>query len=159
MKCPNCNREIENDSVFCEYCGVNVMQTYLMNATTMRTEFLEKNASYFPKKKIPKIKEELLHASYNEYLKDILSEDYAKIYSRAYKTRLICGFFLQLIFIFSFYIWYFSSDLYYSGLYDYSIDTIILCIMVGISFLSYLLFPSPKKKVFNLFVNKWYKNK
>ena len=43
MKCPNCNREIENDSVFCEYCGVNVMQTYLMNATTMITEFLEKN--------------------------------------------------------------------------------------------------------------------
>lgn len=31
MKCTNCNRDIENDSVFCEYCGVNVMQTYLMS--------------------------------------------------------------------------------------------------------------------------------
>lgn len=24
MKCPNCNREIENDSVFCEYCGTKI---------------------------------------------------------------------------------------------------------------------------------------
>lgn len=154
MKCPNCNRDIENDSVFCEYCGVNIRQTNLMDATTMITEFLERNVSYFPKKKILEIKEELLHASYNEYFKDILSEDYAKIYSRAYKTRLICGFFLQLIFILSFCIGYFSSDLYYSGVYDYSVDIIIICIIVGISFLAYLLFPSPKKKVYTLFEKK-----
>lgn len=24
MTCPNCNREIDNDSVFCTYCGVCV---------------------------------------------------------------------------------------------------------------------------------------
>lgn len=24
MKCPNCNREIENNSVFCKYCGVKI---------------------------------------------------------------------------------------------------------------------------------------
>ena len=24
MKCPNCNREIDNDSVYCTYCGVCV---------------------------------------------------------------------------------------------------------------------------------------
>lgn len=24
MKCPNCNKKIENDSVFCEYCGAKV---------------------------------------------------------------------------------------------------------------------------------------
>ena len=24
MQCPNCNREIDNDSVYCTYCGVYV---------------------------------------------------------------------------------------------------------------------------------------
>lgn len=24
MQCPNCNREIDNDSVYCTYCGVCV---------------------------------------------------------------------------------------------------------------------------------------
>ena len=157
MKCPNCHKAIENDSIFCEYCGVNVRQTNLMDATTMITEFIERNVSYFPKKRIPTIKEKLLKASYNECIRDVMNEDYEKIYNRAYKIRLFCGFSLQLIFILSFSIWYFSSDLYYSGVYDYSIDIIIVCIIVGISFLSYLLFLSPKKKVYNLFIEKWSK--
>lgn len=27
MKCPNCKKEIENDSVFCEYCGTRVKRS------------------------------------------------------------------------------------------------------------------------------------
>ena len=27
MKCPNCNREIDNDSVFCEYCGTRIKKS------------------------------------------------------------------------------------------------------------------------------------
>ena len=26
MKCPNCGREIANDSVFCEYCGATLKE-------------------------------------------------------------------------------------------------------------------------------------
>lgn len=28
MKCPNCNREIDNDSVFCEYCGYQTQSNF-----------------------------------------------------------------------------------------------------------------------------------
>ena len=27
MKCPNCNREVENDSVFCEHCGARIKKS------------------------------------------------------------------------------------------------------------------------------------
>ena len=32
MKCPICNREIENDSVFCEHCGSKLTQESVMPA-------------------------------------------------------------------------------------------------------------------------------
>lgn len=34
MKCPNCGKEIANDSVYCEYCGVQVQNTQVDKATT-----------------------------------------------------------------------------------------------------------------------------
>ena len=32
MKCPNCNREVEIDSVFCEYCGAKLTREPVMPA-------------------------------------------------------------------------------------------------------------------------------
>ena len=32
MKCPNCNRDVENDSVFCEYCGAKLTREPVMPA-------------------------------------------------------------------------------------------------------------------------------
>ena len=31
MKCPNCQKEIKDDSVFCEYCGTRVNQLPINN--------------------------------------------------------------------------------------------------------------------------------
>ena len=33
MKCPNCQKEIENGSVFCEYCGTRINQAPVNNTT------------------------------------------------------------------------------------------------------------------------------
>ena len=33
MKCPNCFKEITNDSVFCEYCGTRISQQPVDNTT------------------------------------------------------------------------------------------------------------------------------
>lgn len=38
MKCPNCQKEIENDSVFCEYCGTRVNQLPVNNTPTVNDE-------------------------------------------------------------------------------------------------------------------------
>ena len=33
MKCPNCQKEIKDDSVFCEYCGTRINQSPVNNIT------------------------------------------------------------------------------------------------------------------------------
>ena len=33
MRCPNCNREIDNDSVYCTYCGTRVTQNTVDRTT------------------------------------------------------------------------------------------------------------------------------
>lgn len=38
MKCPNCQKEIENDSVFCEYCGTRINQAPVNNTTVNAEE-------------------------------------------------------------------------------------------------------------------------
>ena len=35
MKCPNCGKEIVNDSVFCEFCGVKLNKVTEMNLATI----------------------------------------------------------------------------------------------------------------------------
>lgn len=38
MKCPNCFKEITNDSVFCEYCGTRISQQPVDNTRTVNNE-------------------------------------------------------------------------------------------------------------------------
>ncbi len=111
--------------------------------------FLERNAKLFPKKKISWIQEQLLKVPY-EQLESILSCDYEKVYRKAYKIRIVCGFVLQVLTIPILIILYYNNSLYV----DEFVDTLIVSAIVGISFLCYMLFPSPKKKVYTLFEKK-----
>lgn len=111
--------------------------------------FLERNAKLFPKKKISWIQEQLLKVPY-EQLESILSCDYEKVYRKAYKIRIVCGFVLQGLTIPILIILYYNRSLYV----DEFVDTLIVSAIVGISFLCYMLFPSPKKKVYTLFEKK-----
>ena len=38
MLCPNCKKEIENDSTFCEYCGARINQAPVNNTTVNAEE-------------------------------------------------------------------------------------------------------------------------
>lgn len=40
MKCPSCNREIDRDSRFCVYCGINIVDAHIQNLID-RGEILE----------------------------------------------------------------------------------------------------------------------
>lgn len=42
MKCPNCNREIDNDSIYCTYCGVCV-KTLIEEESTINIDDCLKN--------------------------------------------------------------------------------------------------------------------
>ena len=147
MKCPNCNREIDNDSIFCEWCGIKIQDVVKLNVDEDKVKhFLERNAKLFPKKKISWIQEQLLKVPY-EQLESILSCDYEKVYRKAYKIRIVYGFVLQVLTIPILIILYYNRSLYV----DEFVDTLIVSAIVGISFLCYMLFPSPKKKVYTLF--------
>lgn len=37
MKCPNCNQEIDSDSIFCEYCGAKIKQLPSSGSRTSST--------------------------------------------------------------------------------------------------------------------------
>lgn len=38
MKCPNCQKEIDNSSAFCEYCGTRINLVPANNTTTVNDE-------------------------------------------------------------------------------------------------------------------------
>lgn len=152
MKCPNCTKEIPNDSVFCEWCGIKIQDIINLKANEeMVKQFLEKKAVLFPKTKISVISELLLKMSF-EQLEGILNLDYKKVYGRAKITRIICGFILQLLTISILIVIYYGSSWYIHA--DNFVDSIIISAIVGISFLSYMLFPFPQKKVYTLFEKK-----
>lgn len=152
MKCPNCTKEIPNDSIFCEWCGIKIQDVVKLNVDEDKVKhFLERNAKLFPKKKISWIQEQLLKVPY-EQLESILSCDYEKVYRKAYKIHIVCGFVLQVLTIPILIILYYNSSLYFYV--DEFVDTLIVSAIVGISFLCYMLFPSPKKKVYTLFEKK-----
>lgn len=148
MKCPNCKKEIENDSVFCEWCGSKIQDAMTLNANKeMVKQFLERNAKFFPKKKISIIQEQLLKKS-REQLENMLNCNYEKAYANACKSHSIYGFILQVLTISILIV------LYYKTMYwhvDYFVDKIVIGAIIGISFLYYILLPSPKKKVYKLF--------
>ena len=113
MKCPNCNREVENDSVFCEWCGSKIQDVINLKAKEeMVTLFLEKSAKLFPKSKISVIQERLLNVS-SEQLEKILSCDYEEVFTESYKTRIVLGFILQVITISILIALYYTSIFYW----------------------------------------------
>lgn len=151
MKCPNCNREIDNDSIFCEWCGSKIQDVINLKAKEeMVTLFLEKSAKLFPKSKISVIQERLLNVS-SEQLEKILSCDYEEVFTESYKTRIVLGFILQVITISILIVLYYTSIFYWHS--SNFVDIIVTCAIIGVSCLCYMLFPSPKKKVYTLFEN------
>ena len=46
MLCPNCNKEIDNDSRFCRYCGVEFIDEEETVTITEAPDILDKTISY-----------------------------------------------------------------------------------------------------------------
>ena len=88
MKCPNCNREVENDSVFCEHCGASMnssVDNTLLNIIEVASHHPSCFAAYKARKKCYKLcKKHAYHLDdYKEYVQNLQLRNFPNEYQKS----------------------------------------------------------------------------
>ena len=88
MKCPNCNREIENDSVFCEYCGASInfsVDSLLLNIIEVASRHPSWFAAYKARKKCYKLCKKYAYRpdDYKEYVQHLQLHNFPNEYQKS----------------------------------------------------------------------------